>query len=323
MSSAQTAPVVRRLHPGAAALAAVGNIVFMPVRVALAAVGGVLGGLTGWLTAGNEHAAHDIWRCRLDGQTYLQPEMMYGEEPLSTIGRAADLMCTARSAFTLSVQRPAPDAYARAGTRTQALNAERAAGRSAWHPRQRRLRPAGDCASPTSPSSAAASSAARSRARWRCAAPAASSSSSAASPAREASGAAAGVLAVASSRAPRGVLFELKRASAALFPALAAELREETGIDVEYSTAGLLDLAFTSRDAEQLDRLVARRREQGFAVELLDADSVRARHPEVNPAVRRGAWFADDRVDQQHAPGRGAARVGARARRGVPHRRAR
>jgi glycine oxidase len=115
-------------------------------------------------------------------------------------------------------------------------------------------------------------------------------------PGAEASSAAAGVLAVASSRAPRGVLFDLKRASAALFPALAERLREETGIDVEYSTAGLLDLAFTSRDAEQLDRLVARRREQRFAIELLDADAVRARHAEVNPAVRRGAWFADDRA---------------------------
>jgi len=114
-------------------------------------------------------------------------------------------------------------------------------------------------------------------------------------PGSEASSAAAGVLAVASSRAPRGVLFELKRASAALFPGLATELAEETGIDVEYSSAGLLDLAFTSRDAEPLDRLVARRREQGFAVELLDGDAVRSRHPEVNPAVRRGAWFADDR----------------------------
>jgi len=110
----------------------------------------------------------------------------------------------------------------------------------------------------------------------------------------EASSAAAGVLAVASSRAPRGVVFDLKRTSAALFPALVDELRGETGIDVEYSTAGLLDLAFTSRDAEQLDRLVVRRREQGFTIELFDADTMRARHPEVNPAVRRGAWFADD-----------------------------
>src|SRR5213075_2014355 len=70
--------------------------------------------------------------------------------------------------------------------------------------------------------------------------------------------------------------------------------RAETGIDVEYTTAGLLDLAFSSRDAEQLDRLVGRRREQGFSIELLDGDAVRERYPEVNPAVRRGAWFADD-----------------------------
>jgi glycine oxidase len=130
-------------------------------------------------------------------------------------------------------------------------------------------------------------------------------------PGAEASGAAAGVLAVASSRAPGGVLYELKRASLALFPALADELRTETGIDVEYANAGLLDLAFTSRDAEQLDRLSARRREQGFVVELLDADMVRERHPEVNPAVRRGAWFAADAavnnthlVDALHASAR-------------------
>ena len=113
-------------------------------------------------------------------------------------------------------------------------------------------------------------------------------------PGGEASGAAAGVLAIASSRAPRGVVFELKRASAALFPVLVDALRGETGIDVEYATAGLLDVGFSSREAEQLDRLVRRRREQGFTVELLDGDGVRQRYPEVNPAVRRGAWFADD-----------------------------
>ena len=48
-------------------------------------------------------------------------------------------------------------------------------------------------------------------------------------PGAEASGAAAGLLVVASSRAPRGVVFELKRASAEMFPALAEELQRETG----------------------------------------------------------------------------------------------
>jgi hypothetical protein len=82
--SAQLEPVVRRQpHPGSSALAAAANVVFMPVRFALAGVGGVLGGLTGWLTAGNENAARDIWGLPpFDGQTYLQPQMLYGEEPL-------------------------------------------------------------------------------------------------------------------------------------------------------------------------------------------------------------------------------------------------
>ena len=81
---AQLAPEqVREPHPGSAALAAAGNVVFMPVRLVLTTIGAELGGLTGWLTAGNVDAAHDIWRLPpFDGQTYLQPDMMYGEEPL-------------------------------------------------------------------------------------------------------------------------------------------------------------------------------------------------------------------------------------------------
>jgi hypothetical protein len=84
MSAAQLEPVERHQpHPGSAALAAIGNVVFMPVRIALTTVGAGLGGLTGWLTAGNKNAADDIWRLPpFDGQTYLQPEMLYGEEPL-------------------------------------------------------------------------------------------------------------------------------------------------------------------------------------------------------------------------------------------------
>jgi hypothetical protein len=83
-STDQLAPVERRqAHPGSAALAAVGNILFVPIRVVFVTLGAGLGGLTGWLTAGNRHAAEDIWRLPpFDGQTHLQPEMMWGEEPL-------------------------------------------------------------------------------------------------------------------------------------------------------------------------------------------------------------------------------------------------
>ncbi len=114
-------------------------------------------------------------------------------------------------------------------------------------------------------------------------------------PGAEASSAAAGVLAVASSRQPRGPLYDLKCASAALFPALVDELRAAVGIDVEYARAGLIDLAFTPAEAERLQRLVDRRRERGFAVESLDPPALRAREPAVNPTVCAGAWFGDDR----------------------------
>ena len=80
--SAQLQPVQRRVpRPGSAALAATGNIIFMPLRLAFTTLGAGLGGLTGWLTAGNKGAANDIWGL-FDGQGYLQPDMMYGEEPL-------------------------------------------------------------------------------------------------------------------------------------------------------------------------------------------------------------------------------------------------
>lgn len=111
----------------------------------------------------------------------------------------------------------------------------------------------------------------------------------------EASGAAAGLLAVASSRAPGGAIFELRRRSAAMFPGLVEELRAESGIDVGYSTNGLLDLAFTAGEEEALAALVERRRTQGFAAELLRGRAVRRLEAGVDPAVRCGAFFADDR----------------------------
>ena len=81
-ADAQLQPVQQREPaPGAAALAAVGNVLFMPLRLVVHTVGGGLGGVTGWLTAGNEHAAKDIWGL-FDGQGYLQPDMLSGKEPL-------------------------------------------------------------------------------------------------------------------------------------------------------------------------------------------------------------------------------------------------
>lgn len=115
-------------------------------------------------------------------------------------------------------------------------------------------------------------------------------------PGGEASNAAAGVLAVASSRAPRGVVFELRRASAALFPAWVSALQRETGVDVGYRDQGLLELAFSVSEAEQLTGLVRRRHAQGLAAEEVDVARALELEPSISSEVVQAALFPGDRA---------------------------
>jgi glycine oxidase len=113
-------------------------------------------------------------------------------------------------------------------------------------------------------------------------------------PGAAASNAAAGMLVVASSRAPRGVLFELRRASAALFPDWIAALAHETDIDVGYQTQGLLELAFTDAEANALKNLVRRRQAQGFAAQDVDPATARAMEPSISAEAVHAALFPTD-----------------------------
>ena len=65
--------------PGAALAAAAGNIVFLPVRMAISLVGGGLGAATGFMTAGNYDAADDVWHL-FRGHNILTPEIVQGKE---------------------------------------------------------------------------------------------------------------------------------------------------------------------------------------------------------------------------------------------------
>jgi len=109
-----------------------------------------------------------------------------------------------------------------------------------------------------------------------------------------ASGAAAGVLAVASSRAPGGALFDLRRAGLAMFAPLSEELRERSGIDIEYREQGFLKLAFSEKESAELQALTSRREEQGFVVDWLDPSRLNSVQPGLNPALRGAAHFAGD-----------------------------
>jgi hypothetical protein len=62
-------------------LAAASNIVYVPLRFAITIVTAEAGGLTGWLTGGDQAAAQAVWHST-DGQAYIRPEVIDGHERL-------------------------------------------------------------------------------------------------------------------------------------------------------------------------------------------------------------------------------------------------
>jgi glycine oxidase len=117
-------------------------------------------------------------------------------------------------------------------------------------------------------------------------------------PGGEASSAAAGVLAVGSGRAEEEPHLALRRASLARFPALVEALADETGIDVAFDTAGVLELCRTEDEEAAASARAEGRRAAGFRVERLAAADVRREEPHVHPDVRAALHWRDDaRVD--------------------------
>src|SRR5262245_54957084 len=76
---------------------------------------------------------------------------------------------------------------------------------------------------------------------------------------------------------------------------LADELRAETGISVELSVLGALDVALSAEEERALLARAGWQRAQGLPVELLSAEEVLQAEPNLNPAVRRGALVPGDR----------------------------
>jgi glycine oxidase len=113
-------------------------------------------------------------------------------------------------------------------------------------------------------------------------------------PGCEASNAAAGVLSVASTQARRGVLLELRRLSAGMFPDLVDRLQAETGIDLGYRRDGLISLAFSEAEAVALRELLQHRSMQGLRCEMLTPAEVLRLEPAVNSGVHAAALFPDD-----------------------------
>jgi glycine oxidase len=113
-------------------------------------------------------------------------------------------------------------------------------------------------------------------------------------PGAEASSAAAGILGPQMEADAPGPLLDLGLRSRALYPALAAELRDSTGIDVGYSKSGVLAVALDGAGAAELTARRAWQMARGLRVESLSADAARALEPGLGPDVRAALRFTDD-----------------------------
>ena len=118
-------------------------------------------------------------------------------------------------------------------------------------------------------------------------------------PGAEASSAAAGIVAPLGHSAD-SAFARLALASWRLFPALADELREVTGIDVEYVARGTIYPLFTAEEVERLEARVAGQLEPEYGIEAWDTADVRVNEPALSTEVR-GAMFvrADHWVNNQ------------------------
>ena len=110
----------------------------------------------------------------------------------------------------------------------------------------------------------------------------------------ESSWAAAGMLGPQAEANSDGPFFDMTTESRDLYPALAAELLDETGIDIELDQSGTLYLAFTDDDVSELHERFRWQRKAGLPVEHLGSDAARQAEPFISPDIRGALFFPND-----------------------------
>src|SRR5215510_349327 len=110
----------------------------------------------------------------------------------------------------------------------------------------------------------------------------------------EASSAAGGMLLPQVEADGHDDFFALACQSRDLYPALAVELREETGIDIELDTTGTLYLALNEHDYEEIEKRYEWQTRAGLAVELLTSTAARELEPCISESTFGALLFPND-----------------------------
>ena len=110
----------------------------------------------------------------------------------------------------------------------------------------------------------------------------------------EASWAAGGMLAPQAEADAADPFFKLACESRDAYPAFAAELLAETGVDIELDRTGTLYLAFDEAEEAEIARRYEWQKGAGLSVEFLTGAEARALEPELAPRVRAALRFPLD-----------------------------
>jgi len=110
-----------------------------------------------------------------------------------------------------------------------------------------------------------------------------------------ASHAAAGMLAAVLEAEPgEDALVALGRASQALWPGFAAELKDASGIDVELREEGTLIVALTADDRARLIHQLALQTRLGLPIEWINGTEARRREPHLSATLAGALWSPQD-----------------------------
>ena len=84
------------------------------------------------------------------------------------------------------------------------------------------------------------------------------------------------------------------RESNRMFPSLAAELLNETGMDIELRRDGAIAVAKSAQEAEQASEKIARQIRLGIPVEIISAEQAAKLEPAISPTIAGAAFYPED-----------------------------